>query len=71
MSPSRTRRLHPRLKLQALEDRLAPATDNWINPNGGAWATGSNWDLGHAPSSGGAVASSRPTLMKYSVRLSA
>jgi uncharacterized membrane protein YgdD (TMEM256/DUF423 family) len=52
MSPSRSRRSRPRLTVQTLETRLAPATDTWINPAGGSWATGSNWDLGHAPAPG-------------------
>ena len=38
--------------LELLEDRLAPATVTWINANGGDWASGSNWNTGHAPSAG-------------------
>jgi Bacterial Ig-like domain/Calx-beta domain len=52
MSPSRTRRSRPRLNLQLLEVRLAPATDTWINAAGGAWATGANWSLNNPPQPG-------------------
>jgi hypothetical protein len=46
MPASRTR---PPLRLLTLEDRTTPATNRWIEPNGGAWATDANWSLGHVP----------------------
>src|SRR5947209_3088691 len=38
-----------RPRLEALEDRMAPAVTNWINPAGGAWETASNWSTGALP----------------------
>src|SRR5260370_1811836 len=41
-----------RLRLEALEDRLAPATHIWVGPVvGGLWSTAANWN-GGAPTSG-------------------
>src|SRR5438132_7182680 len=41
-----------RLKLEALEDRLAPATHIWVGPAvGGLWSVAANWN-GGAPTSG-------------------
>ncbi|HEV3445804.1 MAG TPA: autotransporter-associated beta strand repeat-containing protein, partial [Gemmataceae bacterium] len=41
-----------RLRLEALEDRLAPATHIWVGPTvGGLWSAAANWN-GGAPTSG-------------------
>ncbi len=47
----RQRTKPPRFRpwLERLEDRLAPATVNWINPAGGDWNLASNWDTGMVP----------------------
>jgi hypothetical protein len=37
------------LQLEPLEDRLAPASVSWVNLNGGAWETASNWSTGSLP----------------------
>src|SRR5260370_31286102 len=43
-----------RLRLEALEDRLAPATHIWVGPvMGRLWSTAANWN-GGAPTSGAA-----------------
>jgi YD repeat-containing protein len=34
------------LRLERLEDRIAPVTDLWINSGGGNWGTASNWSTG-------------------------
>lgn len=36
-------------QLEALEDRLAPATVTWVNSAGGKWDQGSNWSSGAVP----------------------
>jgi hypothetical protein len=41
----------PRLWVERLEDRLAPATVSWINPAGGDWDKASNWSTGQLPGS--------------------
>jgi hypothetical protein len=41
-----------RLFVEVLEERLAPATLNWTNPNGGNWNQASNWSGGVVPGSG-------------------
>src|SRR5271166_4215928 len=38
-------RRQARLLLECLEDRIAPATYTWNNPNGGDWSTVSNWTV--------------------------
>ncbi len=35
--------MYRRPMVQVLEDRISPATINWINLAGGNWATASNW----------------------------
>lgn len=47
--PRTVRRFHP--GLEALEDRVVPATVNWINPQGGDWSVAENWDTGTLPGS--------------------
>jgi hypothetical protein len=47
-SPGRGPR-YCRPRLEALEDRTLPATVLWANPNGGDWATASNWSTGRLP----------------------
>jgi hypothetical protein len=48
---ARARRRFVPLSLEVLESRTLLSTDTWMNPNGGNWDDGSNWDLGHAPHS--------------------
>jgi len=48
-STTRRRNQRFRPKLQALEDRFAPATISWTNPLGGNWGTPSNWDANRVP----------------------
>jgi hypothetical protein len=43
---------YSRLWLEALEDRVLPATITWINAAGGDWSTASNWDLNRLPAAG-------------------
>src|SRR5687768_7874798 len=45
------RLFHLRRQLEELEARVVPATVTWINPAGGDWNTGANWNGGVAPSS--------------------
>jgi len=45
----RPRRRPQRLALEILEDRVTPSTVSWINPSGGDWDTGSNWNTGKIP----------------------
>src|SRR5207237_8060630 len=44
--PARSRKL----LLESLETRLTPAIVNWVNTNGGDWATPTNWSTGTLPS---------------------
>ncbi len=41
-----------RLCLETLESRYVPVTVTWINPVGGLWHVGSNWDTSAAPGAG-------------------
>jgi RHS repeat-associated protein len=41
--------------IEQLEDRTLLSTINWINPNGGDWATPANWDLNRVPTTGDTV----------------
>src|SRR5437588_12184749 len=54
--PARRKGLYPirwvRLFLEFLEDRVAPATVNWVNAAGGDWDTATNWSTGSIPGSG-------------------
>ena len=43
MSPRRGRPHSFRPRLEILEDQWVPATITWNNPQGGDWATASNW----------------------------
>ncbi len=45
----RPRRAVRTLVLEALEERLAPASVSFINPAGGAWDAPSNWSTGKVP----------------------
>jgi hypothetical protein len=38
-----------RLRLEALEDRVVPATVTWVNPAGGDWDVPMNWSSGMVP----------------------
>jgi RHS repeat-associated protein len=49
--PDLSRIRHWNFRLEYLEDRIAPATVNWTNPNGGNWDVGSNWSSGSVPGS--------------------
>ena len=44
----------------ALEDRIAPATVNWMNPAGGDWDTPGNWSTGALPGSSDDVVINMP-----------
>src|SRR5262249_55973835 len=50
--PARSRPPSVPLSLEVMERRTLLAADTWINPNGGAWDAGSNWDLGNPPGAG-------------------
>jgi hypothetical protein len=41
-----------RLWLEALEDRILPATITWNNASGGSWSIPGNWDLNRLPAAG-------------------
>lgn len=49
MPRSRRQRIRPRLRLHTLEDRVAPAIDNWLPAAGGSWTVNANWSLGAPP----------------------
>src|SRR5947209_8722035 len=41
------------LRLELLEDRIAPALNNWVGPAvGGDWNTATNWSANAVPGSG-------------------
>jgi Bacterial Ig-like domain (group 3) len=46
---SASRKRPSRLRLESLEDRLAPATVTWMNPAGGDWDVPGNWSTGKVP----------------------
>src|SRR5262245_33000046 len=51
--PNRKKEVVPfKPHLEALEVRLAPATNSWTGGATGSWAVAGNWSLNHAPTSG-------------------
>jgi len=38
--------------LEALEERIAPASVDWTNAAGGNWDVGTNWSTGQVPTTG-------------------
>ena len=59
-APGHGRRTPCRPRLEALEDRLTPATVSWINSASGFWDVGSNWSNGVGPQAGDNVVINQP-----------